>query len=87
MHGHRLRLQAEHNRVNLWTDITVGAVYGAMKRLAAEGLLRESGREQEGNRPPGSSTRSPRRAEPLSPPFSGQASPKSSFDSIRSTSP
>lgn len=39
MHGHRLRLTAEHNRVHLWTDITVGAVYGAMKRLALEGLL------------------------------------------------
>ncbi len=51
MHGHRLRLTAEYYRVHLWTDITVGAVYGAMKRLAAEGLLRESGREREGNRP------------------------------------
>lgn len=51
MHGHRLRLEAEHKHVPLWTDITVGAVYGAMKRLATEGLLRESGREREGNRP------------------------------------
>jgi len=51
MHGHRLRLEAEHNRVPLWTDITVGAVYGAMKRLTAEGLLREAGRERAGNRP------------------------------------
>jgi DNA-binding PadR family transcriptional regulator len=51
MHGHRLRLEAERNLVHLWTDISVGAVYGAMKRLASEGLLRESGREQEGNRP------------------------------------
>ncbi len=51
MHGHRLRLTAERYRVHLWTDITVGAVYGAMKRLASEGLLREAGREREGNRP------------------------------------
>jgi DNA-binding PadR family transcriptional regulator len=51
MHGHRLRLEAERRYVHLWTDISVGAVYGAMSRLAAEGLLRESGREQEGNRP------------------------------------
>jgi DNA-binding PadR family transcriptional regulator len=51
MHGHRLRLEAEGRQVHLWTDISVGAVYGAMKRLAAEGLLRESGREREGNRP------------------------------------
>ena len=51
MHGHYLRLKAEHNRVHMWTDITVGAVYGAMKRLASEGLLREAGRGREGNRP------------------------------------
>jgi DNA-binding PadR family transcriptional regulator len=51
MHGHALRLIAEQMRVPLWTDISVGAVYGAMNRLATEGLLHESGREQEGNRP------------------------------------
>jgi DNA-binding PadR family transcriptional regulator len=51
MHGHRLRLEAEARRVHLWTDISVGAVYGAMQRLAREGLLKESGREQHGNRP------------------------------------
>jgi len=51
MHGHALRLWAERKHVNLWTNISVGAVYGAMKRLASEGLLREVGREQEGNRP------------------------------------
>jgi DNA-binding PadR family transcriptional regulator len=51
MHGHLLRSMAEKMKVPLWTDISVGAVYGAMKRLASEGLLREAGREQEGNRP------------------------------------
>lgn len=51
MHGHRLRLHAQRNHVALWTDITVGAVYGAMRRLAAEGLLAEVGREKDGNRP------------------------------------
>ena len=51
MHGHRLRLEAESKHVHLWTDISVGAVYGAMKRLAAEGLLREAGQERAGNRP------------------------------------
>jgi DNA-binding PadR family transcriptional regulator len=51
MHGHRLRLEAERKYVPFWTDIPVGAVYGAMKRLATEGLLREAGREKEGNRP------------------------------------
>lgn len=51
MHGHRLRTEAERKHVTMWTDITVGAVYGAMTRLAAEGLLREAGQEQDGNRP------------------------------------
>jgi DNA-binding PadR family transcriptional regulator len=51
LHGHRLRLVAEAKRVPMWTDIPVGAVYGAMKRLATEGLLREAGQEKEGNRP------------------------------------
>ena len=51
MHGHLLRLIAERMKVPLWTDISVGAVYGAMKRLAAEGLLKEQSREREGNRP------------------------------------
>lgn len=51
MHGHLLRSIAEKMQVPLWTDISVGAVYGAMNRLASEGLLREAGSEQEGNRP------------------------------------
>jgi DNA-binding PadR family transcriptional regulator len=51
MHGHQMRREAERNYVDLWTDITVGAVYGAIKRLVAEGLLEEVQREQEGNRP------------------------------------
>jgi DNA-binding PadR family transcriptional regulator len=51
MHGHRLRLEAEHEHVHLWTDISVGAVYGAMNRLASEGLLKTAGQEREGNRP------------------------------------
>ena len=51
MHGHMVRNLAEKMKVPLWTDISVGAVYGAMKRLAAEGLLREQRSEREGNRP------------------------------------
>ena len=51
MHGHLLRSIAEKMKVPLWTDISVGAVYGAMKRLAGEGLLREQRSEREGNRP------------------------------------
>jgi DNA-binding PadR family transcriptional regulator len=51
MHGHLLRVEAEQRHVTHWTDITVGAVYGAMKRLASEGLLRATVEEREGARP------------------------------------
>ena len=51
MHGHRLRIEAENRYVSLWTDITVGAVYGAMARLATEGLLRQTGEERDGKLP------------------------------------
>ena len=51
MHGHQLRLLAEQEHVHLWTDISVGALYGAIKRLAAEGLLDEVRTEREGSYP------------------------------------
>ncbi len=51
MHGHQLRLLAEQEHVTLWTDITVGALYGAIKRLAAEGLIVEQRVEREGSYP------------------------------------
>ncbi|AMM19291.1 hypothetical protein AX769_03020 [Frondihabitans sp. PAMC 28766] len=51
MHGHQLRQQAEQERIALWTDVSVGALYGAIKRLAADGLLAEVRTEREGNFP------------------------------------
>lgn len=51
MHGHQLRLLAEQEHVHLWTDISVGALYGAIKRLGAEGLLAEVRTEREGSYP------------------------------------
>lgn len=51
MHGHQLRLLAEEEHVHLWTDISVGALYGALKRLAAEQLLAEVRVEREGSYP------------------------------------
>jgi DNA-binding PadR family transcriptional regulator len=51
MHGHQLRLLAEKEHVQEWTDITVGALYGAMKRLAAEDLIGEIRAEREGSYP------------------------------------
>lgn len=51
MHGHQLRLLAEKEHVQEWTDITVGALYGAMKRLASEELIEELRAEREGAYP------------------------------------
>ena len=51
LHGHQLRLLAEQEHVHLWTDFSVGALYGALKRLASEGLLTEVRTEREGSYP------------------------------------
>lgn len=51
VHGHLIRLLAERMQAPLWTDISVGAIYGAINRLASEGLLRETAQERAGNRP------------------------------------
>lgn len=51
MHGHQLRLLAEQEHVHLWTDISVGALYGAIKRLAGEGLVSVVRVEREGSYP------------------------------------
>lgn len=51
MHGHQLRLLAEEEHSHLWTDVTVGALYGAIKRLATEGLIAEVRVEREGSYP------------------------------------
>lgn len=52
MHGHQLRLLAEEEHVAAWTDISVGSLYGAIKRLAAEGLIEEVRTERAGAYPP-----------------------------------
>src|ERR1700728_2680156 len=51
LHGHQIRHQAQTDRTETWTDIQVGSVYGALKRLANEGLVREVRTERVGNRP------------------------------------
>lgn len=51
MHGHQLRLLAEEEHVALWADISVGSVYGALKRLAAEDLIAEVRVERKGSYP------------------------------------
>ncbi len=51
MHGHQLRQLAEKEHIDEWTDISVGALYGALKRLSAEGLIEELRTEQVGGYP------------------------------------
>jgi DNA-binding PadR family transcriptional regulator len=51
LHGHQIRQQAQTDRTETWTDIQVGSVYGALKRLANEDLIREVRTERVGNRP------------------------------------
>jgi len=51
MHGHQLRQLADKEHIDLWTDISVGALYGALKRLAHEGLIEEARTEREGAYP------------------------------------
>lgn len=51
MHGHALRLLAEEEHIDEWADFAVGAIYGAIKRLATEGLIEPLRVEREGNYP------------------------------------
>ncbi len=51
LHGHQIRHQAQSDRTEQWADVHVGSLYGALKRLAAEGLVREVRTERVGNRP------------------------------------
>ena len=51
MHGHALRLLAEEEHIDEWTDFTVGAVYGVLKRLSADGLIESVRTERAGSYP------------------------------------
>jgi DNA-binding PadR family transcriptional regulator len=51
LHGHQIRQQAQADHAELWADVYVGSLYGALKRLANEGLVREVRTERVGNRP------------------------------------
>jgi len=51
MHGHGLRLLAEQEHVDEWADVTPGAIYGAIKRLATGGLIETIRVEKDGNYP------------------------------------
>jgi DNA-binding PadR family transcriptional regulator len=51
LHGHQIRHQAQSDRTDMWADVPVGSLYGALKRMAHEGLVREVRTERVGNRP------------------------------------
>jgi DNA-binding PadR family transcriptional regulator len=52
MHGHQIRRAAQQDRTELWTDIKPGSLYGALHRMAADGVVEVVRTEQEGNMPP-----------------------------------
>ncbi len=51
LHGHALVALAEQEHVHEWTDISVGGLYSAARRLAAEGLIETVRVERQGNYP------------------------------------
>ena len=51
MHGHKIRTAAQLDRVELWADIKPGSLYGALRRMADEGVVEVVRTEQEGNLP------------------------------------
>lgn len=51
LHGHQIRRTAEQTGVEKWGGVKVGALYGMLHRLEAEGLIAPVKVEQEGNRP------------------------------------
>jgi DNA-binding PadR family transcriptional regulator len=51
MHGHQIRLKAQEDRTQLWTDIAPGALYGALGRLQREGLIETVRTERQGKYP------------------------------------
>jgi DNA-binding PadR family transcriptional regulator len=51
LHGHALRALAEEEHIDEWTDISVGALYGALKRMHGDELIAVERTEREGNYP------------------------------------
>lgn len=50
-HGHQIRRAAEQSGIEQWGGVKVGALYGMLHRLAAEGLIEPVCVEQAGRRP------------------------------------
>jgi DNA-binding PadR family transcriptional regulator len=52
LHGHAIRQMAHQDRTELWTDVKVGSLYGALRKLSEEGLVEPVAKGQNGNLPP-----------------------------------
>ena len=51
MYGHQIRRGARVDRTELWSEVRPGSLYGALHRMAAEGLIEAVRTEQVGNLP------------------------------------
>jgi DNA-binding PadR family transcriptional regulator len=51
MYGHQLRRDARLDRTQMWSEVRPGSLYGALHRLAAEGLIEPLRTEQDGQLP------------------------------------
>ncbi len=51
MYGHQIRRDARVGRTELWSEVRPGSLYGALHRMAAEGLIEAVRTEQVGNLP------------------------------------
>jgi len=51
MYGHQIRRDARMDRADLWSDVRPGSLYGALHRLADEGLIEPVRTEQSGHLP------------------------------------
>jgi DNA-binding PadR family transcriptional regulator len=51
MYGHQLRRDARIDRTEMWSEVRPGSLYGALHRLAAEGLIEALRTEQDGQLP------------------------------------
>jgi len=51
MHGYQIRRATKLDRTELWTEVKPGSLYGALHRMAGEGLVEVVRTEREGNPP------------------------------------
>src|SRR5689334_19361946 len=51
MHGYAIKQKLAEWHMDFWADVKVGSIYAGLKRLVGDGLLKEVGASQEGNRP------------------------------------